>query len=284
VGIEKVKKYVLLAIMLCCTAALYRVNLCAAADRVTIAVSVAPQAYFVERVGGRYVDVEVIVPSGANHETYEPTSKQLVGLSRARILFLVGTDAFPFENRISQIIRRDKRGIDLIRMSEGAALRGQDPHLWVSPGIVRTAAHAIFRCLSGHDPLHGDYYRANLDSFLAEIDSLDREIKQLLSGKQGACFIVYHPAWGYFADEYGLRQLAIEEEGKAAGAAHIRKMIDLARQKGIRVLFVQKGYDTKSAASIAAEIGGKVVETDPLASDWPASLRSFAKALSQEAR
>lgn len=279
------KRYRAVIAALCCIAALPVNTVSAAtADRITVAVSVAPQAYFVERVGGNYVNVEVIVPPGANHETYEPTARQLIGLSQAKICFLVGTDAFPFENRVSEIIRKDKKGGDVIKLSEGAALRGQDPHLWVSPAVVRIAARTIFRVLSGHDARHNDYYRANLDSFLSEIDSLDREIKKLLTGKKGAVFMVYHPAWGYFADEYGLQQLAIEDEGKAAGAAHIRKMINLAREKGIRVIFAQKGYDTKSAASIAAEIGGTVVVTDPLARDWPTSLRSFAEALARAAR
>ena len=244
-----------------------------------MAVSVAPQAYFVERVGGKYVDVQVMVPPGANHETYEPTSRQLVGLSRARIYFPIGTDAFPFETRIAAFIGKDNRGTDLVNMSEGAARQGQDPHLWLSPAVVRIAANNIFRGLSRHDPQHQDYYRANLAAFLAEIDALDQEIKKLLAGTKKSAFMVYHPAWGYFAAEYGLQQLAIEEEGKAAGAAHLKAMIDLAREKGIRVIFVQKGFDAKSAATIAGQIGGKVVETDPLAKDWPASLRSFAAAL-----
>ncbi len=279
------KRYAVLTVVLCCAVALPVAKAsAAAAGRIPVAVSIAPLAYFVEGVGGKYVNVEVIVPPGANHETYEPTSRQLVGLAQAKICFLVGTDAFPFENRISEMIRKGKKGIDLITLSEGAILREEDPHLWVSPAVVRIAARKIFHALSGHDPRHSENYRANLDSFLSKIDSLDREITKLLAHKRGAVFMVYHPAWGYFADEYGLKQLAIEEEGKTAGAAHLKKMIDLARQKGIRVIFVQKGYDTKSAASIAASIGGRVVETDPLARDWPASLRSFAEALSHAAR
>ncbi len=250
----------------------------------TVAVSVAPQAYFVEKVGGRYVSVEIIVPPGANHETYEPTPRQLVNISHASICLLVGTDAFPFESKITEIIKKDNGGIDLVRMSDGVSLRKDDPHLWLSPAIVKVTAQAIFRALSARDPAHADYYRANLNSFLGEIDSLDREIRKLLGGKKGASFMVYHPAWGYFAAEYGLTQLAIEEEGKPLGAAHIRKMIDLAREKDLTAIFVQKGYDTKSAAMVAAQIGGRIVETDPLAKDWPATLRSFAEALSRSAR
>jgi zinc transport system substrate-binding protein len=96
--------------------------------------------------------------------------------------------------------------------------------------------------------------------------------------------MVYHPAWGYFADEYGLTQLAIEEEGKPVSAAHIRKMVDLARGKGIRAVLVQKGFDTKSARAVARDIGGEVVETDPLERDWFSGMRTFTTILTQVLR
>ena len=113
---------------------------------------------------------------------------------------------------------------------------------------------------------------------------LDREIKRTLAEKKGFAFMVYHPAWGYFADEYGLVQLAVEEEGKPVNAAHIRRMVDLAREKGIRAILVQKGFDTKSARAIARDIGGEVVETDPLERDWLAGMKNFTAILTKVLR
>ncbi|MBE0556977.1 MAG: zinc ABC transporter substrate-binding protein, partial [Proteobacteria bacterium] len=140
------------------------------------------------------------------------------------------------------------------------------------------------RALTAFDPAYGDEYRNNLRAFLADIDAVDREIKRMLTGKKGAVFMVYHPAWGYFAAEYGLVQLAVEEEGKPVNAAHIRRMVDLAREKGIRAVIVQKGFDSKSARAIARDIGAEVVEADPLERDWRQGMKNFTALLAKVLR
>jgi zinc transport system substrate-binding protein len=248
----------------------------APSGKVAVAVSIVPQAYFVERIGGSRVDVTVVVPGGVSPETYEPTPQQLVRLSSARIYMKVGVAGLPSEKRFVDTAAGSGRKVTVIDMFAGAVQRRGDPHIWLSPSAVRLAAGNIERALSAHDPGRKDEYRRNFGAFTRDIDALDKDIRSILVGREGFSFMVYHPAWGYFADEYGLVQLAIEEEGKTAGLSHVRKMIDLAKKKGIRVILVQEGFDTKSARSIARQIGGEVWTANPLERDWLVSTRNFA--------
>ena len=250
-----------------------------AAAAIRISVSVLPQACFVERVAGEHAAVHVMVPKGADAETYEPTPQQLVALADSRIYVKVGAPGFPFEEKFLQTVLGRNRKLTVVNMSDGLKFRKGDPHVWTSPAAVRIAAQNIAKVLIAQDPANREEYRRNLLAFLREIDTLDQEIRHALSASKGYAFMVFHPAWGYFADEYGLTQLAIEEEGKPVSAAHIRQMVDLARGKGIRSVFVQKGFDAKSARAIAREIGGEVLETDPLERDWFSGMRSFTKIL-----
>ena len=256
-----------------------------ASDRqIPISVSVLPQAFFVERVAGKRAAVHVMIPKGASPETYEPTPQQLVALSDSRIYVKVGAPGLPFEEKYLRTVLDRNRKLIVVGMSDGMNFRKEDPHVWTSPAAVRIAAKNIALALIAYDPAHRQKYEPNLHAFLREIDTLDEEIRRALAGKKGYAFMVYHPAWGYFADDYGLRQLAVEEEGKPVSAAHIREMVDLAREKGIRAILVQKGFDTKSARTVAREIGGEVVETDPLERDWLAGMRTFTALLTRVLR
>jgi zinc transport system substrate-binding protein len=250
-----------------------------AAAAIRVSVSVLPQACFVERVAGEHATAHVMIPKGASPETYEPTPQQLVALTDSRIYVKVGAPGLPFEEKYLRTALDRNRKLTVVNMSDGLKFRKGDPHVWTSPAAVRTAAQNIAKVLIAQDPAKREEYRRNLLVFLGEIDTLDQEIRQALFAKKGYTFMVFHPAWGYFADEYGLTQLAIEEEGKPVSAAHIRQMVDLARGKGIRSVLVQKGFDTKNARAVAREIGGELLETDPLERDWFSGMRSFTRIL-----
>ena len=259
-------------------------GVCATAGGIPIAVSILPQAYFVERVAGMRARVHVMVPKGASPETYEPTPQQLVALSDSQLYVKVGAPGLPFEEKYLKAALGQNRKIRVVNMSDGMTYREGDPHVWTSPTAVRLAAQNIERALTAEDPAHGDDYRKNLRSFLFDIDATDREIKRMVAEKKGSAFMVYHPAWGYFAEEYGLVQLAVEEEGKPVNAAHIRRMVDLAREKGINAILVQKGFDAKSARAIARDIGGEAVEIDPLERDWLGGMKTFTAVLEKVLR
>ncbi len=269
--------------------------------RLRVAVSVPPQAWFVERIGGGRVAVEVMIPPGFSHVDYPLTPRQMAALSATDLYIKVGHPSFDYERRyIDPFLERAPR-VRIVDMSQGMRLiagnggegaeahhdlpdhhdhdHGDgDPHVWVAPETVAVAAGNIARALEAADPAGAPLYRANLHSFLEEIDRLDREIRAELATAPVRKFIVYHPGWGYFARQYGLEQIAIEAEGKEPGAVQMIQLIDRARREGIRLVFVEGGFPRESAQVIADAIDGRVVLADPQQKDWPANLRRVAAA------
>ena len=154
-----------------------------------------------------------------------------------------------------------------------------DPHIWLSPPLVRRQAEHIYRALAEADPLHGAQYEANYHRFIRELEALDTDLRHFFADKQGLEFMVFHPSWGYFALAYGLRQVPVEVEGKRPKPGQLKQLIEQARDRGIRVLFVQPQFSRKSADLIARAIGARVVEADPLAEDWEQNLRRRGPAM-----
>ncbi|MDJ0784922.1 MAG: zinc ABC transporter substrate-binding protein [Desulfosarcinaceae bacterium] len=153
---------------------------------------------------------------------------------------------------------------------------GLDPHIWLSPPLVKIQARTILAALQDADPAHRDDYAANFNAFMARIDQLDADLKKTFAGQKGLQFMVFHPSWGYFAHAYGLKQVPIEVEGKDPKAAQLQALIQHAREDGIKVIFVQPQFSAASAQLVAKEIGGQVAFADPLAEDWMANLREVA--------
>jgi zinc transport system substrate-binding protein len=264
-----------------------------AAERMPICVSIPPQKYFVEKIGGDLVEVSVIVQPGANPHNYEPRPTQMVSLAKARAYFAIGiTFESSWLKKISATNRKmaiyhTEEGVDLMPMDAhyhsheadrdehrgGAA----DPHIWLSPPEVKIQAANILRALKKMDSPNSAQYEANYRGFLQEIESLDAELRMVFAGTRGMKFMVYHPAWGYFARAYGLKQVPVELEGKEPKPSPLRELIGYARKEGIRVLFVQPQFSTKSAETIAGAIGGQVVFADPLGFDWARDLREIAE-------
>jgi zinc transport system substrate-binding protein len=278
----------------------------AAGDRIPVAVSVPPQAYFVERIGGNRVRVEVMIPPGYSHVDYPLSPRQIVALSQARLYVAVGHPAFEFETVRLFPFLSSLPDLQVINMSlgleslpgwsaggeaDGESASGHemgDPHVWVAPQTVAVAARNIAAGLEQADPAHAGEYRANLAAFERDIAALDRELRARLAPVRGGKFMVYHPTWGYFAREYGLEQIAIENEGKEPSAARLMQLVDLARQDGVRAVFVQAGFPRKSAIVIADAVGGTVAVADPQDRNWLGNLRrvgaEFERALAPEAQ
>lgn len=252
---------------------------------IVVGVSVPPQAFLVERIGGKRVAVHVMVPPGVSPATYEPSPQQLVALGRSSLYVEVGHPDFVFEQRHLESLLQANPRISVLDMAAGTEASCQiepsgqlaeDPHIWLSPRRMRTAACAIEAALVRLDPEGARHYRQNLTDLLSDIDRLDSEITQLMEGLQGRRFMVFHPAWSHFACNYGLLQMAIESEGKEPGPAQLVGTIEEARGEKIRVVFVQKGFSDRSARVIAEELGAKVESLDPLSRDWLENLRYSA--------
>lgn len=255
--------------------------------RIRVAVSVAPQAELVQRIGGDRVTVESLVAPGASDEDLSLSPRKSLALERTDLYVKVGHPAFaiepryidPFLARHSEIRVVDmSRGMELIQddhLHEGGH-EGGDPHVWVAPGTMAVAARNVAAALSEIDPAHASEYGSNLERFLKDVDRLDRQIRSKLEGGRRA-FLVYHPSWGYFARQYGLEQIAVEAEGKEPGALHLIRTIERARQEGAEVVLVP--HPRESAQVLAEAIGGRIVTADPQSADWEATLLRVAGAL-----
>jgi len=263
-----------------------------------IAVSILPQKYFVERIAGDSAnidfDIHVMIPPGHSPHTYAPTPRQMKVLSHCKLYFRIGY--IPFETTWMKNIADNNPQMKIIDTSVGVDLietqedkddphqdhyhAGLDPHIWLSPRAVKIQVKHILDALIELDREKQESYKENYRLFLLDIDRLDLDIKALLEKSGKRKFMVFHPAWSYLARDYGLEQLAIEEEGKAPNPGNLKKIIDMARRENLRTIFVQQQVDTHSASAVAAEIGGRVVILDPLAPDWLDNMKKIAQAFS----
>jgi zinc transport system substrate-binding protein len=270
---------------------------CAAlAEELPVAVSILPQRYFVEKIGGNLVNAEVMVPPGATPEQYEPRPRQMSALSRSRIYFACGV---PFEKVwLSKLVSANpdivvihtekdikKRAIEAHSDHGHESKTGgghseeetDDPHLWLSPPLVMLQSRAIFEALAAADPKNRASYETNYKNFVSELVDLDLYLSHLFATvPKPGFFMVFHPAWGYFADAYGLRQVPVEVEGKEPKAGDLDVLIKRARQLGVKVIFVQPQYSPRTAQTVADATGARLVEADDLAPDWDKNLRQVA--------
>ncbi|WP_435104429.1 metal ABC transporter solute-binding protein, Zn/Mn family [Arhodomonas sp. AD133] len=282
------------------------------AEPLPVFVSVLPMKTFVEEIGGEHVTVRALVGAGYSPATYEPTPRQLEALSRARLYVRTGV---AFEDAWMPRISGANPDMRVLDAREGIDLRGMeahthgdhshgrhahershdhrdhgdheghdhatrlpgDPHVWTSPRLVKRMSRRIRDVLVELDPAHREAYHRRYDAYAAELEALDADIRQLLAGREGGRFMVYHPAWGYFADAYGLVQVPIEHEGKEPGPRALTALIDQAQRENVRVIFVQQQFSERSAERVAAAIDGRVVAIDPLAADYTANMRRVAR-------
>lgn len=276
-----------------------RVNNGEERQKIYAVVSIMPQKYIVERIGGEKVKVDVLVDPGSNPHTMEPTPKQIVSLADADVLFTIG---FPFERRLVEKIRGSGVDLRIVETDRGIERRSledhgeedsddevannqkgssdghgeADPHIWLSARNLKNIAENIMEKLVEIDPEGGSYYRKNFKQLSKEIDETDAYIRDLLKPFRGRTIFVLHPAYGYFADDYGLNQMSVEKHGRSPGPRELKELIEEARREKVGVIFVQPQYDLKPAWALADSIGGKVIKADPFAYDVIEMLRMMA--------
>lgn len=267
--------------------------------QVRLFASVVPLKYFAERVGGEHVLVKSMVQPGHSPVTYEPTTRQMAGLALANAYLRIGV---PFESVWMERIRAANPGLTIIDVRDGVDMvplqaksqsiqaaegehrdhdhQGMDPHIWLDPAIAITIAFNIRDYLARFDPQNTNKYNENTEHFVRELTDLDDRIKVLFEESNCRRFLVFHPAWGYFARAYGLDQLAVEYEGKAPGPRTLVRLVELAKREGIATIFVQKQFSDRMSETLAAEIGAEVVVLDPLAENYVENLLAAARAIS----
>lgn len=264
----------------------------------TITVSIVPQKFFVEQIGDTLFKVNIMVPPGASPASYEPTPKQMIDLSNSEIYFKIGH--IPFEKAWMGKISSVNKNLKIIDSSEGMNLideedsccadneqhagvsathhshSGYNPHTWLSPHLVKQQSKIIYKTLCEFYPEYKEQMQHNFQKFIAQIDSVDENIRLRLKKVTTKKFIVFHPVWTYFARDYGLEQKSIEQNGKEASAKRMAEVISFAKQNKITHLLVQKEFDTNQAATIAKEINGKVVIMNPLDYNWFNTMESIS--------
>ena len=257
--------------------------------KIGVTVTLLPQADFVNSVGGDRVNVTVMVPPGADPHTYELNPSQLVEVSKAMMYAKVGSgvefelawmDKLVAQNK-KMLIVNCANGVKLIKMVEDEHNGtdgnenhvGNDPHIWLSPRNAEIMVENIYQGLVKIDPEGTEYYTQNKDAYLAKLDELDKDIREGLAGIKNRRFIVLHPAWGYFANDYDLEQLAIEIGGKEPSAKDIANLIKLAKENNIKIIFASPQFNPQSAQVIAKEISGKVIFIDALSGNYIDNMR-----------
>ncbi|MCU0456813.1 MAG: zinc ABC transporter substrate-binding protein [Bacteroidales bacterium] len=263
----------------------------ASADERIITVSIAPFGYFVQEIGGGDFEVNVMVPPGSNPHIYEPYPEQIMKLRKSVAYISNGFLGFEMTwldrfYGMNEKMTRLSFGnlIDPVANAhehehEGEHAEAADPHYWVSPACAAVMAASVRDLLCSLNKEGCEKYRANCDVLLGRINDLDRKADSLFSGYRGASFMIYHPNLAYLARDYGLEEVAVEFEGKEPPPSHLKHLVDLARERKITTIFVQKEYDSRNAKAIAVEIGAEVLVIDPLSPEWLNSVTFIIESL-----
>lgn len=261
-------------------------------EKPVIAVTIEPQRYFTEAIAGDKFDVISIVPKGSSPETYDPTPQQLVSLGDSKAYLRIGYIGFEqvwmdrlIDNTPHIQIFDTSKDIDLILgeahdHGDHQHAGGVEPHIWNSTNNALIIARNTYKALCQLDKENEAYYLNRYDSLCQRIMHTDSIIRKTLQQPGTAqSFMIYHPALSYFARDYGLQQISIEEGGKEPSPAHLKDLVDLCRQEDVRIIFIQPEFDRRNAEIIARETGTDIVPINPLSYDWEAEMLAVAQAL-----
>ncbi|MDR1566292.1 MAG: zinc ABC transporter substrate-binding protein [Treponema sp.] len=262
------------------------------ARKPVVALSIPPQNYFVSRIAGDLVEILVLAGQGQNPHSYEPSPKQMTELAGARFWVLSGTE---FELSLRPKIEALFPGLVIVDGTEGVRFRnledheddgddneehgGIDRHTWLGREPAKIMARHIRDALCAADEGNAVLYRENCETLITDIDSEFENLRAALEPLRGKRIFVYHPAFGYFLDEFGIIQEAVETGGKEPAPRKLGELIEKARKEKVRVIFVQAQFPAESARTAAAAAGAELVSLDPLAPDWLANIRIIGAAL-----
>ena len=259
-------------------------------EKPILTVTLEPLRYFTEAIAGDNYEVVSMVPKGSSPESYDPTPQQLVNLSKSQAYFRIGYIGFEQAwmkkleaNCPNMKVYNTSKGIDLIRdkglwhgdhFHEG----GVEPHVWNSTQNALIIADNIYQALCELDSTHQEDYQKRLDVLKQTIRQTDANVHTLLENADST-FLIYHPALSYFARDYGLKQVSIEEGGKEPSPAQLKALIETCRNENVHTIFVQQEFDQRNAQLIANELGVNIVSINPLSYDWVKEMIRIAEAL-----
>lgn len=277
------KKILILLIIIFSTAFFYGCsNNTIDPNKPVVAVSIIPEAAFVQEITGNLVTVITVIPPGYSPGNYEPNAKTMEDITKASVYFTIGvpTEAgniLPNISNVPMVHLEDivSQAYPDRTFSDG----GRDPHIWLSTKRAIVMVNAIEAKLSELDPDNASIYKANADAFITNIEAVDAQIENIFSDITMNKFIVYHPSYGYFAEDYGLDMIALQQNGKEATAPHLQDVIDIANQYNIHQVFIQAEIDSTQVISFADEIHAQVVTLYPLSDQYCDNLINMANAI-----
>ncbi|AEB76895.1 Periplasmic solute binding protein family, putative [Clostridium botulinum BKT015925] len=252
-------------------------------DKLTVAVSIVPEETFIKSITGDLVNVVTMIPPGQSPETFEPTPDLLEKFSKSKLYFTMNVPA-----EVNSILPKTKDfnpDVKIVDLSNEVrktykdrefAPGSRDPHIWLSPKRVKIMINVMKDNLCSLDPNNKNIYEKNAESYIKKLDEADKNIKNSLKTLKTKSIIVYHPAFGYFTDDYGLQMIALEEEGKESTPQDMQKTIDFAKSKGIKTIFYQAETDNKQATTFAKELGGKAEKLAPLDPNYIENLKKMS--------
>ncbi len=271
-----------------------------ASSKIVVATSIPPHAWLIDQIGGEYVEVHTVLRPGESPTTHQPSDAQVSRVLSSRVFFRCGV---PFES--GAWFRALDGHLEIVDLRDGVAIRTMashthdgdaveegahpsgdavDPHIWLSPRRLMVQARLVAATLQQLDPNHARDYAARLAGLISEFEELDAWIENTLAPYRGRAFVVFHPSWGYFADDYGIRQLAIEIEGKEPSDAELTRLQEEAHTLAVSVVFVQPQIAGKSARAVAGAMGARLETLDPLAPDIVANLRHVTATIAESFR
>ena len=258
------------------------------AGTLPLSATIAPATSMIASIGDSLVSVTTLLPQGNNPENYEPTPQAMQALTTSRAYFYMGD--LGFERSWIERIHSTQPQLQLIRLDRG--LQGHahshatssetevhDPHYWTSLRGLRAMSSEIYTSLIKLDSIHSDHYTERYGLLQERLTQLEGKLRELLSDLPSRAFVIYHPSLSEFAEEWGLEQLVVEEDGKDPTPQHIEGVIRRARESGVRVVFIQQEFDSKLIQSIASELGAETITINPLDGDWEKQLLLIAEAL-----
>ena len=259
-------------------------------EKPILTVTLEPLRYFTEAIAEDNYEVVSMVPKGSSPESYDPTPQQFVNLSKSQAYFRIGYIGFEQAwmkkleaNCPGMKVYDTSKGIDLLRdkghwhgdhFHEG----GVEPHVWNSTQNALIIADNIYQALCELDSTHQEDYQKRLDVLKQTIRQTDANVRTLLENADST-FLIYHPALSYFARDYGLKQVSIEEGGKEPSPAQLKTLIETCRNENVHTIFVQQEFDQRNAQLIANELGVNIVSINPLSYDWVKEMIRIAEAL-----
>jgi len=249
-----------------------------------VCVSILPQKYFVEKIAGELVDINVLLPPGANPRYFSIMPSQMKEISRSSLWLRIGQ--IPFEKSWGEKIRQTNPKMKvydtsaqadwIITKKDTVNFTGVDPHIWMSPLEVKKIANESYKALIKTFPEDSVIFTDNYKKWILEIDILNREIKNSFKNLLQRKFIIYHPSLTYFARNYNLEQIPLEIEGKEPSARQMGDIIDLAKKENIHFVLLQRGFNMDNARQLAREINGKIIIIDPFDEHWEKQLRNIS--------